>query len=62
MGTSAKSSGLYKVIITMFIESSALCAVIYILYIVPLSLRSGVQFIFFPILASAQVRVAFVFS
>jgi hypothetical protein len=56
-GAPAKAFGLYKAIVTMLIESCALYSVTYLLYIVPWSLRSGVQFIFFPILADAQVRI-----
>ena len=62
MGTSAGAGGLYKVIVTMVIESSALYAVTFVPYIVPWSTKSGVQFIFLPILADAQVCIVFIFS
>ena len=62
MGASAQASGLYKVVVTMLIESSALYAVTSLLFIIPWSIKSGVQFIFFPILADAQVRVVPLFS
>ena len=57
LGAPAKAGGLYKVIVTMLVESSALYAVTFLLFIVPWSIKSGVQLIFFPILADAQVRV-----
>ena len=50
-----RASGLYSAIITMLVESSALYAITFLLYIIPWSMRSGAQFIFFPILAGAQV-------
>lgn len=56
-GTPTKASGLYKVIVTMLIESAALYAVAFIPYIVSWGAKNGVQYIFFPILTGAQVRI-----
>lgn len=57
MGTQSKAGGLYNVIVTILVESSALYSVTFISYIVPWAIPSGVQFIFLPILAGAQVSV-----
>lgn len=57
MGTPAGTSGLYKTIVTMLVESSALYAVSYLLFIGPWGAQSSVSNAFFPILATTQVSV-----
>ena len=56
MGASARVGGLYKTAITMLVESCALYAVSYILFIGPWAIGNPVSNIFFPILAETQVR------
>ena len=55
LGTSAPSGGLYKALVTMLVESCALYAVSYLLFIGPWASGSAVSNIFFPILAETQV-------
>ena len=62
LGAQSKASGLYTVIVTTLIESSALYAVTYIPYIVSWVTRSGAQLVSLPVLAVAQVCVVFTFS
>jgi hypothetical protein len=50
------TSGLYNTIITMLVESCALYAVSFVLFIGPWAADSPVSNAFFPILASTQVR------
>jgi hypothetical protein len=57
MGAETGTTGLYKTIVTMLIESSALYAASFLLYIGPWGANSNVVNIFFPILAGTQVRV-----
>ena len=57
IGAPTKTSGLYKAIVTMLVESSAIYAVAFIPYIVPRSIESSVSYVFFPTLLCAQVRV-----
>jgi hypothetical protein len=57
LGGSDTASGLYKAIIAVLVESSALNAISFILYIGPWAHGGPAQFIFSPILAEAQVRV-----
>ena len=56
LGTPTGISDLYKAIITMLIESSALYAVNSLLFIGPWGAGSHVADIFLPILAETQVR------
>ena len=56
-GALAATTGLCKAVITMLIESFALYAVNFLLFIVPWAASSTVSGIFFPILADVQVRV-----
>jgi len=56
-GAPAGISGLYKSIVTMFIESSALFAVSSLLVVVPMGINHPVAQLFPPILAETQVRV-----
>ena len=55
----AGAGGVYKAIVTMLIESSALYAVSSILFIGPWGANSWVADIFLPILAQNQVRAVF---
>ena len=57
-GSSLRTGGIYKAVINMLIESCALYAVSYILFIGPWASGSSVSNIFFPILAETQVRIA----
>jgi hypothetical protein len=59
MGTSHKPGGLYNAVVTMLIESCAIYAVTYLLYIGPWSTKNSAQLIFSPILTVAQVRAVF---
>lgn len=61
MGAPAKARGLYNTAITILIESCALYAVSYILFIGPWAIGSPVANIFFPILAETQVRAVLSF-
>lgn len=56
MGTAPRTIRLYKTIVTMLIESSALYAVVFLLYIGPWGANSNISDFFFPILAETQVR------
>ena len=58
LGTQAGGGGMYKALVTMIIESSALYAVSSILFIVPWGANSWVADIFLPILAQNQVRAS----
>jgi len=57
MGAPVGISGLYKAIVTMLIESSALYAVNSLLFIGPWAAGNHAADIFLPILAETQVRV-----
>ena len=62
MGVPTGTNGLYKAVITMFIESSALYAVAFLLFIGSWSVGSWITDVFFPILAAAQVRPVPIFK
>ena len=55
LGASDGTSGLYTAIVTMFIESYALYAIAFLLYIVPWALGSVVVTLFAPVIGPAQV-------
>ena len=57
MGTTAGVGGLYKTAITILIESSALFAVSFLMYVGPWATKSPFQYLFLQILAQTQVRV-----
>ena len=59
MGVPGGLTGLYKAIVTMLIESSALYAVNSLLFIGPWGAGSHVADMFLPILAETQVRACF---
>ena len=56
MGSPSGVNGLYKAIVGMLVESCALYAVSYLLFMVPWAAGSPVSNAFFPILAETQVR------
>lgn len=58
MGTAARATRLYKTVVTMLIESSAIYAASFLLYIGPWGANSSVSDIFFPLLAETQVRAS----
>jgi hypothetical protein len=62
MGTPARASGLYKAIITILIESSAIYAVTSLLFIGPWIAKNRASDIFLPILAEVQVRHFFFYA
>jgi hypothetical protein len=63
MGVHAAGTiGLYRTVVTVFIESSALYTVTFLLYIGPWSALNYAQYLFFPPLAQIQVRAASTFS
>ena len=60
MGSSAgTTTGLYRAIVTILVESCALYAASFILFLGPWGSLSSVANIFFPVLAQAQVRAIF---
>lgn len=61
IGASARVGGLYKTTVTVLVESGALYAVSYILFIGPWAANSVATNIFFPILVETQVRAVFMF-
>jgi hypothetical protein len=62
MGAQAAGvTGLYKIIITMFIESSALYTTSYLLFIGPWGATNYAEYIFYPALANIQVRAVSTF-
>ena len=62
IGASSGAGGLYTSVITMLVESSALYAICYILYIIPTATGSYIGYIFAPVLGEIQVRALFAFS
>lgn len=56
MGSGTGATGLYKAVVTMLVESSALFTVNSLLFIGPWGAGSWVADIFLPILAETQVR------
>ena len=61
-GAPVSTLGLYKAVITMLVESSALYAVSFILFIGPWAAESFVANIFLPILSQNQVGAVLLFS
>jgi hypothetical protein len=61
IGASSGAGGLYTALITMLVESSALYAICYLLYMIPTAAGSYVGYIFSPVLGQVQVRAAFTF-
>ena len=57
MGTTASTAGLYKTAITIIVESYALFAVSFLMYIGPWATKSPLQYIFLQILVQTQVRI-----
>ena len=56
MGAEARATRIYKTIVTMLIESSALYAASFILYIGPWGANSDISDVFFSLLVDTQVR------
>ena len=56
MGPLVRPSGLYNALVSILVESCALYAITFILFIGAWSTSNPAQFIFFPILANIQVR------
>lgn len=61
-GTSGGATGLYTTVVTMLIESSALYAIAFLSYIIPLALQNWVAFALSKTVGQAQVRVSTAFS
>ena len=61
MGTAAGALGLHKAIITMLVESAALYAVTFLIFIGTWASSNPAQFIFLPALAQVQVSAVVVF-
>ena len=59
LGSPAGVGGLYKAIVTMLVESSALYAVTSLLFIGPWAAQSWAADIFLPVVAQVQVRPLF---
>jgi hypothetical protein len=57
-GASAGATGLYNAIVTVLIESCALYAVSFLLFIGPWGANSLVEYVFFPVLIETQVRIS----
>ena len=53
--------GIYKTIVTMLVESFALYAGVFLLYITTWGPKNFAAYVFFPILAASQVRIALTF-
>lgn len=60
-GTRVTAGGLYKAVVTMLIESCALHAISFLLYMAPWSAGSSVTNIFYTTFTGIQVRTVFVF-
>jgi len=61
-GGLAGTNGLYKAVVSMLVESCALYAVTFLLFIVPWASDDPVVNIFFPILAETQVIAPFLIT
>lgn len=54
-----RSDGFYDSVVSMLIESSALYAVTFVLFIIPWAINNPAEFIFYPFLAQTQVGAVF---
>ena len=61
-GAPEGAGGLYKAIVTVLVESCALYAVGFLLYIGVWSVGNALVYVFFPILLETQVRIVLKFS
>ena len=61
LGTAQRSDGLYNTVVTMLIESCAISAITYVLYIVTWVTGNPTQLMFYPLLIVSQVRAVFFF-
>ena len=59
MGSPERTGGMYKTVVTILVESSALYAISSLLFLGPWAAGSYVSCLFFPILGETQVRAAF---
>lgn len=59
MGTANGAGGLHKAVVTMLVESAAIYAVAFLLFIGTWGASNPAQFIFLPVLAEIQVRSFF---
>ena len=59
MGTAAGVGGVYKAVVVTLVESSALYAVAYLVYIGPWAANSYLGLVFSPVLGGVQVRAIF---
>ena len=57
MGVRPGAGGMYKAVVTMLVESYALYAVTFLIFIVPWAMNNYAAYIFAPIGAATQVRV-----
>lgn len=62
MGVQAGTNGIYRVVVVILVESSALYAVTSLLYIGTWGTGSWIACAFLPILGETQVRAAFILS
>lgn len=62
VGAPTGTSGLCRAVVTMLVESCALYAINFLLFIAAWGAQSHVSDIFFPLLADTQVRTGFTFS
>lgn len=62
MGGTAGAGGLYKAIITVIVESSALYLIVSLLYVGPWIAKSPIQYIFIQILVQVQVIAQFLIT
>jgi len=61
LGTPIGTVGIYKTVVTMLVESFALYAGVFLLYITTWGPKNFSAYVFFPILAASQVRVVLTF-
>lgn len=59
MGSSTSAGGLYEAIVTILVESCALYAVTFLLFIIPWATGSYIQYVFLQILVQTQVIAPF---
>lgn len=62
MGGAASAGGLYKAIITVLVESSALYLIVSLLYVGPWAAKNPIQYIFIQILVQVQVIAPFLIT
>lgn len=60
MNAPFRLNGLYKAVVTVVSESSALYAVTFLLFISTWAVKNPTQYFFWPVLAQAQVRTVLI--